>query len=364
VTRRFVVEADGGSRGNPGPAGYGALVRDADTGRVLAERAASVGRATNNVAEYGGLVAGLQAALDLDASAEVEVRMDSKLVVEQMSGRWKIKHPDMQQLALQAQKIARQLGDVRYTWVPRAQNSAADALANSAMDGTPINRDVAAEPSVAEDDVQPVAEPAPLVTTVTHLLRHGQTEHTPERRFSGRNELPLSRSGRAEAEAAAVRAKELGIDVVVASPLRRTRETAEIVAAVLGVTPEFDDDLVELDFGELEGLTFAEARERHPLATRRFGSDVSVPAPGGESIADVSARVARARRRVLSRHAGRTVLVVSHVTPIKLMLAAALEVGDEVVHRLFLEAASLCTVAWSSDGRASVRLMNDTAHLR
>lgn len=362
--RRFVVEADGGSRGNPGPAGYGALVRDADTGRVLAERAASVGRATNNVAEYGGLVAGLQAALDLDATAEVEVRMDSKLVVEQMSGRWQIKHPDMRQLALQAQKIARQLGGVRYTWVPRAQNGAADALANSAMDGQPVHRDAAAEPSVAEDDVQPVPEQAPLVTTVTHLLRHGQTEHTPERRFSGRNELPLSRTGRAEAEAAAVRAKELGIDVVVASPLRRTRETAEIVAAALGLTPEFDDDLVELDFGAIEGLTFEEARDRHPLAARRFGVDITVAAPGGESVADVSVRVARARRRMLSRYAGRTVLVVSHVTPIKLMLAAALDVGDEVVHRVFLEAASLCTVAWSSDGRSSVRLMNDTAHLR
>jgi probable phosphoglycerate mutase len=195
-------------------------------------------------------------------------------------------------------------------------------------------------------------------------LRHGQTEHTPERRYSGRNDLPLSRTGRAEAEAAALRAKELGIDVVVASPLRRTRETAEIVAAALGVTSELDDDLVELDFGQLEGLTFDEARERQPLAVRRFAGDVTVAAPGGESVADVSARVARARRRILSRYAGRTVLVVSHVTPIKLLLAAALDVGDEVVHRVFLEAASLCTVAWSSDGRASVRLVNDTAHLR
>jgi probable phosphoglycerate mutase len=136
------------------------------------------------------------------------------------------------------------------------------------------------------------------------------------------------------------------------------------VAAALGVTPEFDDDLVELDFGQLEGLTFDEARERHPLAVRRFASDVSVAAPGGESVADVSSRVARARRRILSRFAGRTVLVVSHVTPIKLMVAAALDVGDAVVHRVFLEAASLSTVTWSSDGRASVRLVNDTAHLR
>ena len=364
MSRRVIVEADGGSRGNPGPAGYGALVRDAETGRVLAERAASVGRATNNVAEYGGLVAGLQAALDLDPTAEVEVRMDSKLVVEQMSGRWQIKHPDMRQLALQAQKIARQLGQVRYTWVPRAQNGAADALANSAMDGKPVHRDPAAEAVVLEDEVQPTAEPAPVVTTVTHLLRHGQTEHTPERRFSGRNELPLSLTGRAEADAAAARAAGLGVEVIVASPLRRTRETAEIVAAALRLPVTFDKDLVELDFGDLEGLTFDEAREKHPLAVRRFMSDIGVAAPGGESIQDVSTRVSRARRRILSEHAGRTVLIVSHVTPIKLLLAAGLGVGDEVVHRVFLDAASLCTVAWSSDGRTSVRVVNDTAHLR
>jgi ribonuclease H / adenosylcobalamin/alpha-ribazole phosphatase len=362
--RRLIVEADGGSRGNPGPAGYGALVRDADTGRVLAERAASVGRATNNVAEYGGLVAGLQAVLDLDPTARVEVRMDSKLVVEQMSGRWKIKHPDMQQLALQAQKIARQLADVRYTWVPRAQNGAADALANSAMDGKPVHRDPAAEAVVLEDDVQPTAEPAAVVTTMTHLLRHGQTEHTPERRYSGRNDLPLSRTGRAEAAAAAERAKALGVDVVVASPLRRTRETAEIVAGALGLPVVLDEDLVELDFGDLEGLTFDEARAKHPLAARRFLDDVTVAAPGGESIADVSNRVERARRRILSQHAGRTVLVVSHVTPIKLLLAAGLGAGDEVVHRIFLDAAALSSVAWSSDGRSSVRLVNDASHLR
>jgi probable phosphoglycerate mutase len=289
--------------------------------------------------------------------------MDSKLVVEQMSGRWKIKHPDMQKLALQAQQLARRLGGVRYTWVPRAQNSAADALANSAMDGKPVHRDAATEPVVIEDDVQP-AEPAPVVTTVTHLLRHGRTEHTPERRYSGRNELPLSRTGRAEAEAAAVRAKELGIEVVVASPLRRARETAETVAAALGLPVEVDEDLAELDFGDLEGLTLDEALAEHPLATRRFMSDVAVAAPGGESVAQVSARVARARARLLSRHAGRTVLVVSHVTPIKLLLAAALEADDAIVHRVFLDAACFCTVAWSSDGRASVRLVNDTAHLR
>ena len=105
-----------------------------------------------------------------------------------------------------------------------------------------------------------------------------------------------------------------------------------------------DDDLVELDFGDLEGLTLDEARAKHPLATRRFMADVTVAAPGGESVAQVSARVARARRRILGGTPGARVLVVSHVTPIKLLLAAAWRPGTTIVHRVFLEAASLCTV--------------------
>ncbi|HYO35414.1 MAG TPA: histidine phosphatase family protein, partial [Geodermatophilus sp.] len=152
--------------------------------------------------------------------------------------------------------------------------------------------------------------------------------------------------------------------VIVASPLRRTRETAEVVGAVLGLPVQYDDDLVELDFGDLEGLTAEEAKQRHPLAARRFAEDITVAAPGGESVTDVSDRVARARARILRGHAGKTVLVVSHVTPIKLLLAAGLDVADDVVHRVFLEAASFCTVAWRSDGRAAVRLVNDTGHLR
>ena len=134
MTRRLVVEADGGSRGNPGPAGYGAVVRDATTGEVLAEASESIGRATNNVAEYSGLIAGLRAAAAIARGADVEVRMDSKLVVEQMSGRWQIKHPDMRPLAATARETARALGRVSYTWVPRSRNAHADRLANQAMD--------------------------------------------------------------------------------------------------------------------------------------------------------------------------------------------------------------------------------------
>jgi probable phosphoglycerate mutase len=135
---RLVIEADGGSRGNPGPAGYGAVVCDAASDEVLVECSEGIGLATNNVAEYQGLIAGLRAAVQLAGpaagTAEVEARMDSKLVVEQMSGRWKIKHPAMRPLADQATELVGQLGSVRFTWVPRERNKRADRLANLAMD--------------------------------------------------------------------------------------------------------------------------------------------------------------------------------------------------------------------------------------
>lgn len=132
--RRLIVEADGGARGNPGPAAFGAVVRDAVTGEVLAEVAETLGVTTNNVAEYRGLIAGLQAARGIDPEALVEARLDSKLVVEQMSGRWKIKNAALRPLAVQANRIL-PAGRVTYTWVPRALNAHADRLLNAALDG-------------------------------------------------------------------------------------------------------------------------------------------------------------------------------------------------------------------------------------
>ncbi|WP_185899814.1 reverse transcriptase-like protein, partial [Streptomyces sp. WAC07061] len=149
---RFVVEADGGSRGNPGPAGYGAVVLDPATGETLAERAEFIGVATNNVAEYKGLIAGLRAAAELAPDAEVRVRMDSKLVVEQMSGRWKIKHPDMKPLAAEAAKILPR-AQVTYEWIPRERNKHADRLANEAMDAGKRGRQW--EPSASTADLAP-----------------------------------------------------------------------------------------------------------------------------------------------------------------------------------------------------------------
>ena len=156
MRRRLTIEADGGSRGNPGVAGYGALVRDTETGALLAERAEPLGTASNNVAEYRGLIAGLEAAHAIDPGAEVLARMDSKLVVEQMSGRWKIKHEDMRRLALQARDVAARItsagGTVRYEWIPREINKDADALSNVAMDGRTVNRMLEGDAEAARED--------------------------------------------------------------------------------------------------------------------------------------------------------------------------------------------------------------------
>src|SRR3954468_22954698 len=185
---RLVVEADGGSRGNPGPAGYGAVVRDAVSGEVLAEAAESLGVTTNNVAEYRGLIAALTKAAEIAPDADVEARMDSKLVVEQMSGRWRIKHPDMKPLALKARDLASGFSSVRFTWIPRERNKHADRLANEAMDAAakgrtwdPSSSSAASSSSSTADDEEPHpvsstgwAAPSGEPTT-TILLRHGET---------------------------------------------------------------------------------------------------------------------------------------------------------------------------------------------
>jgi ribonuclease HI len=136
--RRLIVEADGGARGNPGPAAYGAVVRDAQTAKVLAAEGLPIGRATNNVAEYRGLVAGLEMAREIDPTASLDVRMDSRLVIEQMAGRWKVRHADLKPLALQAARL--RPASVTWTWVPRELNQAADSLVNQALDGDPVPR--------------------------------------------------------------------------------------------------------------------------------------------------------------------------------------------------------------------------------
>ncbi|MER6625557.1 bifunctional RNase H/acid phosphatase [Streptomyces sp. NPDC000931] len=501
--REFIVEADGGSRGNPGPAGYGAVVGDAATGETLVEAAEYLGVATNNVAEYRGLLAGLRAARELDPEARVHVRMDSKLVIEQMTGRWKIKHPAMKPLAAEAARVFPP-DRVTYEWIPRARNKHADRLANEAMDAgkrgeawsaatsraaldiprpepsgppgdaaagaararaalapaagtsTTAERPAEAAPTpggtagteAASGGATPsgatVAEatdaasgaagtgvvpeganasgpadgdaraagtgtvagaasggagtgtapeaagvkagadlraaravatpsagwaPADLGPPATFvLLRHGETPLTPQKRFSGSggSDPSLSGVGREQAERAAEFLARRGtVQAVVASPLARTRETAGIVAARLGLDVAVEDGLRETDFGAWEGLTFGEVRERHPDDLNAWlSSPDAEPTGGGESFAATAARVAATRDRLTAEYRGRTVLLVTHVTPIKTFVRLALGAPPEALFRMELSAASLSAVAYYADGNASVRLFNDTSHLR
>jgi ribonuclease H / adenosylcobalamin/alpha-ribazole phosphatase len=382
VTRKLVVEADGGSRGNPGPAGYGALVRDPVTGEVLAEMGDSLGTTTNNVAEYSGLVAGLRAAASLAPGADVEVRMDSKLVVEQMSGRWQIKDGNLRSLARTAQDEAQRLGRVSYVWVPRARNAHADRLANQAMDaaagtdesgrqtGGGGKRKRAKSPE--RDDAGDSAEPGPATgwgrpsgkPTTTLLLRHGQTAMSTERRFAGRGDIPLTEEGLRQAGATADRlAARRGIDLIVTSPLQRARKTAEAVARATGAPLEADDGLAELDFGKWEGLTLAEASERWPDEVSAWLGNPDAAPPGGESFAAAIVRVGAALDRLLAAHPLRTLLLVSHVSPIKIAACRAMLAPPATLFRFQLDVASLCEIDWYADGPAMVRSINDTAHL-
>ncbi|MET8224399.1 bifunctional RNase H/acid phosphatase [Streptomyces sp. NPDC005301] len=484
--REFIVEADGGSRGNPGPAGYGAVVIDAATGETLAEAAEFLGVATNNVAEYRGLVAGLRAARELDPAAVVRVRMDSKLVVEQMSGRWKIKHPDMKPLAAEAARIL-PASQVTYEWIPRERNKHADRLANEAMDAgkrgeqwsaerstadlaaraartaapepsgppgdaaagaararaalargvdtsaptAPAPPDEAADRRAADDaraarnvaraahaaptvlpahtdptapstQAQPHEEPptptkrttpaaptssapstgsAPSIgsTGATPppdlgapatfvLLRHGETPLTPQKRFSGSggSDPSLSEVGRHQARRVAVALAARGtIEAIVSSPLARCRETAGVVAERLGLDVVVEDGLRETDFGAWEGLTFGEVRERHPEDLNAWlHSAEAEPTGGGESFEAVARRVAVTRDKLVAAYAGRTVLLVSHVTPVKTLVRLALGAPPESLFRMELSAASLSALAYYADGNASLRLLNDTSHLR
>ncbi len=418
--REVIVEADGGSRGNPGPAGYGAVVFDAGHSRILAERMEFLGVTTNNVAEYRGLIAGLEAAAELGAR-EVTVRMDSKLVVEQMSGRWKVKHAAMIPLADRAKRLVAGFDRVSFHWIPRAENAHADRLANVAMDdgglvdevrtareaghaptalggaGDPAGSGAGSAAGIEREqpvrteegrEASPLGESSatasqsprePLVTakqpppgwtglsgrpTRFLLLRHGQTELSVERRYSGRGNPPLTALGREQAaRAAKMLAAKGDIAAVISSPLGRAQETAEAAASALGVPMQVCDGLIETDFGDWEGLTFAEAVERDPQLHSAWLGDPSLPAPGGESFDQVRERVEAARRDLVALYPGANLVVVSHVTPIKTLLQLALGVGPSLLYRLHLDLASLSIAEFYPDGGSSVRLVNDTSYL-
>jgi probable phosphoglycerate mutase len=187
----------------------------------------------------------------------------------------------------------------------------------------------------------------PATTTV--LLRHGETALSGERRFAGRGDIPLTATGLEQAAAAAARlAARGGLDLIITSPLERTRQTAGAVAAATGVPVVVGDGWMETDFGEWEGLSQAEAERGWPEQMAAWLNDTRAAPPGGESFAE---------------HAGATVLVVSHVTPMKILLLHALLAPPAALRRMQLDVACLCEIDWYAGELGVVRTVNDTAHL-
>ena len=397
-----IINADGGSRGNPGPAGYGAVVFAAD-GTVLAERAASLGVATNNVAEYSGLIAGLEAARDLGAS-KVMARMDSKLVVEQMSGRWKIKHPDMKPLANRASVLVAVFDRVDFEWVPRAENSHADRLANEAMDAaldgrvwvragaeavdasaTPRSESAGPEsagPEPAGADLVDPDENGDLDTRPTEhdpaaalppprdgeptrfvVVRHGETTWGAQAKFAGRRDVPLTARGRRQATAVAGRIRRLAPVAVLTSPLQRCRNTAQAIAAEVGAPVIADDRLIDGLLGEWTGFRATEIEARWPQQFADWRSDPDAPPPGGESFNEIRRRVRPVMTDTLSTYRGHTVVLVTHAAPGKMILATALNVDSAVAYRIRVDTASLSGFTVEADGTVMVWAVNETGHL-
>lgn len=396
MSKLVVIEADGGSRGNPGPAGSGAVLIDSETGSVLAEIAMFIGVATNNVAEYRAVLAAVDVANEIAPDAELLVRMDSKLVVEQMSGRWKVKNEGMQDLF---QSMQKSIGSrkITFEWIPREQNGKADALANEAMDaeksvvrkyvGSPDTSTISVVTSsskVVAADLEynpelPSSVRAPRnvskkLTTII-LVRHGRTILTETHRISGRGgeDPQLSEAGIQDAQAVAEElskvshsgayAKVLKPTVVVSSPIARTRETAAIIAAKLGIKVEINDDIAEIAFGDWDGHTNQEVAENWPDQYEQWRGDVKISPLGGESLEEFDVRVQNGLADILEKYEGQTVVVVSHVMPIRGFLKSAMQAGWPSYWRISVAPCSMSIVRFWGNEAAEITVVNQTKHL-
>jgi ribonuclease H / adenosylcobalamin/alpha-ribazole phosphatase len=355
MARHFQITADGGSRGNPGAAAYGAVVTE--NGKILAELYATIGIASNNVAEYSGLIAGLEHAHALDPEATIDVKMDSKLVVEQMSGRWQIKHPDMRELAKRARE-AHPLSLVTFNWIPRDQNSHADRLANKALDGE------VQEQAYTQKNFLHSRLISKEVPTTIYLIRHGETPLTPERRFSGSggSNPSLTEKGREQARAVGRELSARNPEVLLVSPMQRTRDTAEEIRKFIDLQPIFDEDWIEASFGKWDGLTPDEVEAQFPDEFKAWVSDAWYPQGGGEPYAAVAERAGIALNKVAAEYPGQTVAIVTHNVVVKGAVCVALQTPIESIFHVDVAPCSITTIKiWPSDGLMALMSMSERA---
>jgi probable phosphoglycerate mutase len=197
-------------------------------------------------------------------------------------------------------------------------------------------------------------------------MRHGETLANRSFRYIGRRDDALSETGERQATELASALAPLPLAAVLSSPLQRARATAEAIAAPHGLTVQLAPELRECDFGTWEGLTRAEVLARGPEEAQLLHAwehDATLAPPAGESFAAMQQRVRAYVEEAAATYAGQSLALVSHVGPIKVLLASALEAPIWASFRVFLDPATISVIDWQADGHALVRLVNSHAHL-
>jgi probable phosphoglycerate mutase len=347
--------ADGASRGNPGPAAYGVHIED-EKANPIADFGEALGIATNNQAEYAAVIAGLRY-LTQTNYREVIIRMDSKLVIEQLGGNWKINNPQLRELADQAKELLRDFS-VRLEWIPREQNSKADSNANTALDEGNFSTSSQAQLELAS--VQPRSIRAPrqyLEPTTIIVVRHGHTENTERNLVSGGDgtDPVLSKLGEREANSAAAEIPKLlklfdlpEPAVVVHSPMVRTTQTAEAIAKEFSLDLQSDDRLREIDSLE--------------LVSKWRGSLTASP-PGGESVNQMKDRVWQSLSEIIESFRGSCAVISTHMMPTRAIAAAALRGTDNVFWNLNTSPGGISVYRFFGIEYAEIFSLNYCAHL-
>lgn len=364
----LILYADGASRGNPGEASLGAVLFQ--NGIELARISERLGVRTNNYAEYSAVIAGIKFVVEHDLGPDLLIRMDSKLVVEQLSGRWKINHPELKELAAEAQRYLRQL-NAKLEWIPREQNALADEAANQALDGSGAT-EVSEPTAIAK--VQPSSIRAPRVQTeptVVYLVRHGHTASTESALISGSSDNPpLSELGRIEAKAAGSAVSDLaerfGLpspELVVHSDLVRTQETAEQMSKSLSKPARPDSRLREISFGDWERVSMSELESYSPQEVAAWRGSVSKKPPGGESILELEARVLRSLDDLINEFRGGAVVLVAHMMPLRAIAKRALGAPESAHWSLQFAPGSVSVLRFFGTELTEVFALNSCEHL-
>jgi probable phosphoglycerate mutase len=327
---------------------------------------------------------GLVEAFKLNPNAEVLVRMDSKLVVEQMLGNWKIKHPDMKVLAIEVQRLVAGK-NVKWQWIPREDNSRADALANEAMDAesdsvrhfTDVEflsgKELEVNPSLPSSVRAPGDVTKKLTTLI--LVRHGRTALTESHQISGGSgdDPHLSELGRADAASVATLISQMGRSgpfshvpkptKILASPMNRTQDTASIIADRLNLKVDTQELLREIDFGLWDGHTNDEVASEWPEEFQAWRGSWELSPPEGESLREFDERIRLAQKSILETLEGESIVVVAHVMPIRGFLSLSLGADYSGYWKPQVAPCSVTIIRHWGENHSELVTANFTAHL-